>query len=85
MVPGEFKTVNPFLKANPERGRICASYPTGSSRNKLVGTKVLSNDFKTIGESRFARKSIPADAFVAYDGSGCFDLLIILIFIFLSE
>ena len=72
-MPGEFKTVMPFLNAKPLRGRICASYPLCNSINNPVGTNVLSKGFSSIGESIFALKSNPADNSVAYCGNSCLD------------
>src|SRR5690606_38537514 len=65
--------------ASPLRGLTCASYPSGSSMNNPVLMMALSSDFSTTGASRLARRSIPADAEVSYDGSACFDLLMIFI------
>ena len=39
MVPGLFSTVMPCRRARPERGRTCASVPSGSARIKPVGTR----------------------------------------------
>lgn len=45
-----------------------------------VGIKARSRGFNVIGSDRFARKSMPADEGVLYEGSGLDDLFMILTF-----
>ena len=45
-----------------------------------VGINALSRGFKVTGSERFARKSIPAEDGVLYEGSGLDDRFIILTF-----
>ena len=65
MVPGLFKTVMPFFRASPLRGRICASKPAGSAMCKPVGMSRRSKGLSTMGSSRLARRSMPALCSVA--------------------
>ena len=70
MVPGVLSNVIPFLRAKPERGLICASYPSGKAMNSPVGMSLRSIGANVSGSSNEARKSIPALCIVAYSGSG---------------
>src|SRR4051812_7544011 len=59
----------PCLLARPERGRTCASKPSGSSSAKPHGTTAMPPGASTIGLSIAAGRSRPAAPGVAYCGS----------------
>ena len=61
MVPGLFKTVIPFLRANPDLGLIWISNPLGIATLKPPGIKTLSPAFNWIVLSMAALISIPAE------------------------
>ena len=68
MVPGVFKTVMPFFKAKPERGRICASKPFSKAMAMPVLINLISPDFIIISSSIEAVRSMPALPVVSYFG-----------------
>jgi hypothetical protein len=70
----------PCLIAKPLRGLTCASYSTGSSIKRPVGTKALSIGSSCKGSPKKALMSIPAAPSVAYCGNGLLDVLITFIF-----
>ena len=76
MVPGLLSTVTPCLKANPLRGRTCASGALRAAQEQPGGDKGAIPGASTTGASRLARRSTPALCSVAYSGSGCRPLLI---------
>lgn len=69
MVAGAFGMVMPCRRANPLRGRTCASNPGGSSIAKPVGTRTGTPGSSVTGST--ACKSIPASSAApwAYCGS----------------
>ena len=73
-MPGELRTVIPFLYDNPLLGLTCPSYPSGNSTYNPVLINILSNGFNKTGADKLALKSTPAENLVAYSGVSCCDL-----------
>ena len=68
-MPGEFRTLTPNLRANPDRGLICPSKPCGIAIENPVGMKLYSPDLIIIYLTMAADKSMPALFLVKYLGA----------------
>ena len=60
MVPGALGSVMPNLRAGPECGRTCPSYPEGISKARPVGTATRPPGGISIGSAAADARSIPA-------------------------
>ena len=67
-MPGEFKTVIPYLIDNPLLGLTWASCPSGIEIDNPVGINFLSKGDNIIFSIIFALRSNPEDCVVEYDG-----------------
>lgn len=70
IVPGVLSIVRPLLRANPDLGRICISYPSGNSTFNPVFNKTLLPAGTIISSTEY--KSAPAEWGVVYLGHRAF-------------
>ena len=78
-----FERVMDIVELEEPRGVIAVSYTHLDVYKRQVGINFLSKGFNVTISSRLALISIPAEAFVLYSGSGCFERFTILISIYL--
>lgn len=82
MVLGEFSIVIFFFKVSLFWGWICVLNFCGRVMNSFVGIRYCCMGVKEIGLEILVWIFIFVESLVVYVGSGCFDLLIICMFIF---